>query len=190
MKAMQRGAEVATRPFSALVAGAAFRRGSQGGRQESALTGPATDAPGVDASAPEPHNGTPHVNGDTNGHAPVLPQPAGNGAALRPAPGDPLRTNGARRPPVPSSSPAGARVGAPDAPDHAHEQSNGKSEAPAGEDERARPARTAGARDTASAGHDAAGELSPRAAHEDVMRRARDLREQQRSAVRDPEPGA
>jgi hypothetical protein len=196
MKAVQRGAEVATRPFSALVAGAAFRRGSQGGRQESALTGPATDAPGADASAPEPRNGTPHGNGDANGHAPLLPQPAGNGAALRPAPGDPLRTNGARRPPVPSSSPASARAGAPDAPDHAHAQSTGKPEtarpdaSPARDDERARPARTAAARDTASAGHGAATELSPRAAHEDVMRRVRELREQQRAAARDPERDA
>jgi hypothetical protein len=196
MKAMQRGAEVATRPFSALVAGAAFRRGSQGARQESALTGPAADAPGADASAPETQNGTPHVNGDTNGHAPVPPQPAGNGAALRPAPGDPLRPNGTRRPPAPSSAPAGARAGAPDAPDHTHAQSTGKPETarpdvlPARDEELARPARTAGARDTASAGHGAGTELSPRAAHEDVMRRARELREQQRAAARDPERDA
>jgi hypothetical protein len=132
------------------------------------------------------------ANGHANGHAPSLPRPAGNDGALRPAPGDPLHTNGARRPRMTSSSPAGA----PDPPGHADAQSTGKPEtarpdaSPARDDERARPARTAAARDTAPAGNGAGTELSPRAAHEDVMRRARKLREQQRAAARDPESDA
>ena len=109
MTAVQRGAEVATRPFSALVAGAAFRRGTQGGRQESALTGPAAEGSGPGARAPEPRDGTPPVNGNGNSHVASRRRCR---LRLRPAPGDPLRTNGAPRGPVPSPAPATDSVAA------------------------------------------------------------------------------
>jgi hypothetical protein len=196
MTAVQRGAEVATRPFSALVAGAALRRGTQGGRQESALTGPTGDAPGAaeprDRVASTNGNGNGHVpgsaeplegvraaNGNGHGRAPVPPVPAAGGAALRPAPGDPLRLNGADHRPAPADG-AGA-ASRPSAGGEA--QTAGTAPRPAAESEGAHASRGAPARDPAPASRPAAGELSPRAAHEDVMRRARELREQQRTAA-------
>jgi hypothetical protein len=171
MTVVQRGAEVATRPFSALIAGVALRRGGQGGRQESALSGPAGDAP-ADAREPE---GTAPGNG--NGHGPVFPVPAGGG--LRPAPGDPLRVNGAR-------ALAGVAVAARGPADHSPANGNGKparTAPPTGdEDARARPSDPAPARDVPRDERQPRGELSPRAAHEDVMHRARELRERQRTA--------
>jgi hypothetical protein len=186
MKAVQRGAEVATRPFSALMAGAAFRRGTQGSRQESALTGPGGEARGSGGAA-EPQESIAHPNGNGNGAAPAVSIPTTGGATLRPAPGDPLRGNGAHH--RPSPSPAGAAIPAP-----GQATANGNAQAPrrdparAADTEPARAADTELARPTprtpAPAGKGAASELSPRAAHEDVMRRARELREQQRAAAK------
>jgi hypothetical protein len=174
MKVVRRGAEVATRPFSALVAGAAFRRGAQSGRQESALSGPGGEARGS-TDAAEPPQTIPHVNGTSNGHKPVSAQRAGNEARRRPAPDDPLGRIGTHRPHGLSSS--------PERPDHSHAESNGTPRPPAAVEERPAQAPHEPARPSAPAGNGAAAELSPRAAHEDVMRRARELRERQRAAA-------
>jgi len=179
MKVVRRGAEVATRPFSALVAGAAFRRGAQGGRQESALSGPGGEARGTDASAAEPPGSIAHANGNGNGKAPVVAMPTTGDNKLRPEPGDPLRVNGAHH--HPSPAPAGAAIPAPgQATTNGNAQAPRPDPAPTADAEPARPT----PRDTAPAGKGAATELSPRAAHEDVMRRARELREQQRAAAK------
>jgi hypothetical protein len=180
MSVVQRGAEVATRPFSALMAGAAFRRGSSG-RQESALSGPGGEARGTDAGAAEPQETTAHTNGNRNGGAVI---PTTGSPTLRPAPGDPLRVNGAHHRP----SPAGAAVAAASKSHRTSANGNGKPARPeqpptATNGDRDQPAPgSAPARDTARAEHGKPGELSPRAAHEDVMRRARELRQRQRSS--------
>ena len=142
MKVVRRGAEVATRPFSALVAGATFRRGTQGGRQESALSGPSGEARGS-ASVAEPPDTVPHVNGNGNGHAPASAQRAGNRGGRPPAPDDPLGTIGTQR----SSAPSSAHAVASDPRGHEPAAGNGKparrrpTTAPCGMRPTARPAR-------------------------------------------------
>jgi hypothetical protein len=178
MKVVRRGAEVATRPFSALVAGAAFRRSAQGSRQESALSGSGGETRGS-AGAAEPPGSVAHVNGSGNGHAPVAPQRAANGARRRPAPDDPLATIGTRS----SSVPASGNAAAADPRGHEPAVSNGKPHSPAADDGAARPAHHGPARPSSPAGNGAAPDLTPRAAHEDVMRRARELRERQQAAA-------
>jgi hypothetical protein len=226
MSVVQRGAEVATRPFSALMAGAALRRGTRGGRQESALAGAVVGGPG----GSDPFGGAPNGNGrapldgasGSNGHAAggaaaavagagtaaaTLAGARGHGtggaaAALAGARGN--GTAGGAR----GSGTGGAAAtlgdaddGAPLAGAHgngagAAQRGNGHAP-PAGDASPhlapgdplrvgAHPPAPALVASGAERAHGEAppparttrpaGELSPRAAHEDVMRRARELR--------------
>jgi TrbL/VirB6 plasmid conjugal transfer protein len=168
--AVQRGASIATHPFAALLA--LPRRGGdrRDERQESALAGgssrPGAGAPG--ALDVDEHAGTPHRNG---GPAPE-PYDHRAPAVVHDSPDSDRHDNGrsgaaAPEPPAPDR-PGTGRAAAPDRPD---------------EDLAAARSGLSSASDRRGDGPSpaAAPEPSPRAAHEDVMRRARDLRERQRA---------
>jgi hypothetical protein len=178
MTVVQRGAHIAARPFSALVG--VNRSQDDDKRQESALTG-GTDTRGADASehpgkaardavgAPaltsSGHSPLAQSGSNGNGHSPPAQSGSnGNGRALSPTNGDPLHANAS---PAQSAANAAAAL----AP------ARGASEAPA----------------TAAVGREQqdshAPEPSPRASHEDVMRRARELREHQRAGERQERGG-
>jgi hypothetical protein len=172
---VQRGAHIAARPFSALVG---FNR-SRGDdtRQESALAGDtdthgsgtgdgagkgSRDAVGAPAVTGNGHSPPAHGGSNGNGHArPGDAGANGNGRALLSTSGDPLPANPSPAQPAGSAAVAVAPARPP-------------SEAPA--------AAVRGQRGS----H--APEPSPRASHEDVMRRARELREHQRAGGPE-EPG-
>jgi hypothetical protein len=137
MTVVQRGAQIAAKPFSALV-GVTRSPDGGGARQESALAGAA------DTSGREPP-----------GDAIPVPVPvSGNGDALRPTRGDPLRRNGQPAQPAPSDPPM-----EPAEPEGSPIVVRVRERRPV------------------------APEPSPRASHEDVMRRARELRDHQRAAA-------
>jgi hypothetical protein len=170
MTVVQKGAHAATKPFTALAS--VSRPGSQ--RQESALAGGAnqTSSKSVarssfDTSSSAPATGlVASVDGHGTPSSPKTPSaPAsidGNGHAsgrfARVTPGDPLR-------PVVWASPHGSAPAS-----HAPSAEHG-------------PATHAPAAASTSAPHDPHVEPTPRASHEDVMRRARELRERQREAI-------
>jgi hypothetical protein len=150
MTVVQRGAHVATRPFSALVGA---RRGGKDGesqRQESVLaggpeTGGSSGAGAMGSTAPSSSGDSGRadpsgvVSANGNGHASSNGS-SGNGRPHPLTPGDPLHAGSA-------SNGAGS-----------HEQSSHHCEP-------------------------SAPDVTPRASHEDVMRRARELRERQREPV-------
>jgi hypothetical protein len=174
MTVVQKGAHAAARPMTALMS--VPRRGDhdQGGRQESALAG------GEPASAPESaaspsHAGT-HVSlapplvvagaANGNGH--------GNGTAAKLTAGNPLHANGAS---ANGASANGNGNGGVPQPHPASGSTSGH--APAAT---AVPGPVADRRDPAA-------EATPRTSHEDVMRRARELRERERAVgLGDEEP--
>jgi hypothetical protein len=168
MTVVQRGAHVATRPFTALVG--VTRRGSQDGGargQESALAGGA-DSPGSNGTSPSeaaPPTESPATSG-SNGDAP----PTRIAAAARLTSGSPLRANG---------SPVGAatRNGGP-APEPTADRAQPAIRSADGDaPHHAAPDRAA----VSERPQAAVAEATPRASHDDVMRRARELREGDRS---------
>jgi hypothetical protein len=176
--AVQRGANIATHPFTALLA--MPRRGSDRGddRQESALAGGAgehgTDGTaaagtlGLDGPATVEQLAPAHVGADghgTNGRAPA-DGVAANGHRAGPADhAGPAKAHGAG--PVQASAANGdgspAAVPDPSPGPHADGSSPPVAAAPAPVE------------------HERPADSSPRAAHEDVMRRARELRQRQRA---------
>jgi hypothetical protein len=194
MTVVQRGANIAARPFTALV-GVPRSRGGQ----QSALAGSPPTAP---APAPAMNGHVPNANGHMpagNGHA---PNGDGDVTILRPTPGDPLTKNGSRRHAaalVPLPTPGAAASASPAAqapetsPPAAHAPGTpppvaaspaahppvasspaGHPPAPSSPGTRAPDASPRTSHDVPQA------DASPRASHEDVMRRARELRERQR----------
>ena len=178
MTVVQKGAHVATHPFTALIG--ATRRGSAegAGKQDSALSGTTSadglspsgagsEAPPSSASGPRP-----------SGNGPMTPAVASNGrgAGPRVRPGDPLRASAA------PSSPGAADRGTatPDSPQQPRPTPDLHDVPAAPATVAAPPAR----RDPE------AGDVTPRASHEDVMRRARELRERQRETVPGERSGA
>ncbi len=148
MTAVHRGAQIAGKPFGALVGYA----GGRASKQESALAGGA-DTPSHNGGGPasDSHAASSPRAAGSNGHGPA---PTANGATRRLSSGDPLRRNGS-----PDDAPAAPqRVATADDP---------------GEPPKA-PAQGPWAE---------AGDASPRALHEEVMRRARDLRERRRASA-------
>jgi hypothetical protein len=178
MTAVQRGAHIAARPFSALVG---VNRSRDDARQESALTGgPETHGPdasdhpgqggGALAGAPalsgSSHSPLARSGSNGNGHSPTVHGGGSNGnaRALVPSSGDPVHAD---------SAPAPSAVDAP----VASVPARAASEAPA-------------AAAVVSEQPDSRGsEPSPRASHEDVMRRASQLREDQRAGMREGRGG-
>jgi hypothetical protein len=173
MTVVQRGATVAARPFGALV-GVTRRRGEDGEvesrQQESVLAGGGATAEATrsapssatswDAAPPvtAEHHGSIHAHdAHVHAHGTVDVTPARRFQRNELTPGDPLMA-----PPAPSR---GDREPPAPSPDHAVEPI---------------PIHAAAARRAAAQEH---GEVSPRASHEDVMRRARELRERQREVV-------
>jgi hypothetical protein len=189
MTIAQRGADVATRPFGALLAVPGRITTRERSPQESALAG-STDR--RDGAAGERATGVPGPVGDDHDSPLVQRASANEHAGPSPGPDEPL----------PPLLPAGAaarnghaahaehtRIGGPAAgnghatasPDH-EPAANGH-----------RPGADVGRR-SARVGHapSVAAEASPRASHEDVMRRARELRERDRdeAAVEPPDRAA
>jgi hypothetical protein len=175
---VQRGAHIAARPFTALVG--VGRSREEDTRQESALAGAPTahgpDSSDRPAEGAREQAGAPAAAG--NGHAPLVraatngvgrssPAPGasnGNGDTRVAASGDPLPTNGASAQPA-----AGGAVAL--GPARAGDQAPEPVAAGRGQPGSHAP------------------EPSPRASHEDVMRRARELREHQRTAEREERGG-
>jgi hypothetical protein len=203
---VQRGAEIAAKPFSALAGFTVGRASERDGKQESALA-PADGANG-DGAAPEPapvatpaagSNGHAPATAGSNGHAPTLPAlSAPNGHAPAPA-----ATNGhAPVTPEPNGSNGHASVtpepngshgrGAPApsrpqesplaAPDHA-----GTAPAMPGRFQRQEHA-DPGAQPQRRESPTAAGS-SLRAAHEEAARQAQELRELRAAPRPREEPG-
>ena len=178
MTAVQRGANVAARPFSALVG--VTRRGGSGEdgesrQQQSALVGgesgatsPATASTAASGSSPatvarpsaehgvasvHANDAHVHAHGNVDVHSPAAPERRFTRSEL--TPGDPLRTSS----PTESAS------------DPAREPASRHDAGPI-------PIQFAASRRAQEHG-----DLTPRASHEDVMRRARELRERQRETV-------
>jgi TrbL/VirB6 plasmid conjugal transfer protein len=174
MTAVQRGASIATHPFGALLA--IPRRGNdrRDERQESALAGggPAHGANGT---------GTLDLDGRPGGEQPTAPHASANGHRAPVVSDDeaPERPNGdaatrdtgsAAGPRVVTHRGAGLSAEASSAPPHQGGSSGDSVGARA----------NGSARDATPAAPEAEG-ASPRATHEDVMQRARELRERQRA---------
>jgi TrbL/VirB6 plasmid conjugal transfer protein len=188
MTVVQKGAQAATRPFSAL---AGVARGSSG-KQESAIAGGGSTASGASSSA----DGSSSATGDAS----TPPATKGIGRFTRKSGAKPLdggappSTNGA----APASSGSGA-TGAPPSTNGAAPGSNGSGAAASnGSNGVSDTPRLVPAASASSNGHDAPpsptggderAEQTPRASHEDVMRRARQLRDRQREALHDRPDG-
>jgi hypothetical protein len=98
MTVVQRGAEIAARPVSAMAGDAAAHGIHARRKQQSALAG------GDHLDGPGPREDSHPGNEPADGR-PDTGEPSRNGGALRPVPGDPLRANGAR--PAPGAVLAG-----------------------------------------------------------------------------------
>lgn len=158
MTAVHRGAQIAGKPFGALVGYA----GGRAGKQESVLAGgTGTSSPNGAGSAPDPHDPSSPPATSSNGHDPS-PTARDNGAPGRLRSGDPLRANGSPSGPAPTGDappPSQPSVPTPRSADpHTAAPTEHAKVAAAGE--------RADAQDS-----------SPRALHAEMMHRARELRE-------------
>jgi len=181
MTVVQKGAHAATKPFMALAS--VSRPGS--GRQQSGLAGAAEQtsanseatgsstngaasssrAPAMSVNGHGPPSSTkvPSAPAVTNGHGPaVAPSSSSSGRFSRVTPGDPLR----------AAAPTSANGSAPAPRSNDHP--------PAADRKSPAPAPSAPA---AAGPREPHVEPTPRASHEDVMRRARELRERRREAI-------
>jgi hypothetical protein len=176
---VQKGAHVATHPFTALIGVTRGRGSERPGKQDSALSG-ATSADSSNGATPVAGAGThperssasmsgPGRAASGNGHDPAHLASRGNGAARRMTAGDPPRANSA-----PSGRASADNAGAvPDSSQERHLTPDPQAVPGA-------PTATA----TRADRHDPdAPDATPRTSHEDVMRRARELRERQRERV-------
>jgi hypothetical protein len=170
MSAVQRGANIAAHPFTALLA--LPRRG--GDRQQSALAG----GPHEPAASPA----TLDLNGSASTDQPAHVSANGHGTNGS-DPADAVATNGHRAGRTrPTAAPTAGTVQAVDtsAPDSRRETTDASLTSEA---DRSSPVVTAA---PARPDQERTPEPSPRAAHEDVMRRARELRERRRAEGEQP----
>jgi hypothetical protein len=181
MTVVQRGADIAAKPFSALAGFAVGRAGERDGKQESVLAG--TDPARSDGAAAEPaasSNGHAPEAASSNGHAPAAPMSNGHGSglpSLSPSNGHapaPAATNGhAGSAAAAGSNGNGTPAPSPE-PEHRHASpatSNGHAPEPARLDRPSAPDE-----DRRAASPTAAGS-SLRAAHEEAARQAQELHE-------------
>ena len=162
MTAVQRGAQIAGKPFGALVGYA----GGRASKQDSALAGGA-ETPSANGAGPPPdyHDASSPPIASSNGHG-RSPTGSGNGATRHLSSGDPLRANGSPASPAADDAPAATQpnVAVPD-------------------DRVPAPAPTEHPSAATQDARGDTGDSSPRALHEEVMRRARELRERRRAAA-------
>jgi hypothetical protein len=191
---VQRGAEIASKPFSALAGFTVGRASERDGKQESVLA-PADGAKGEGAASPGPaatpaagSNGHAPVTAGSNGRAPALPAlsaPNGHAPALATGNGhasvapEPNGSNGHAAPPQ-TEAPLAAG-------DHAGTASNGHAAMPGRFD---RPERTDSAEPLGRRESPTAAGSSLRLAHEEAARQAHELRELRAapSVREEPEP--
>lgn len=178
MTAVNRAGDVAMKPFSALVG---YGMGKRANRQESGLQNDHEPAPGDGAHGPRPRGPVDdiamHTNGHSRRHAVRRDDAVGPGRLVRSSAGDTpagssvnARGNGG-----PQTADGSPRPGDPpvraDEPSHDPARASAQTREGA-EDKHAAPAGPVRQRDRAAEDADP----TPRAAHDDVMRRARELR--------------
>ncbi|MGH2970392.1 MAG: type IV secretion system protein [Solirubrobacteraceae bacterium] len=176
---VQKGAHIATHPFTALIGATRHGASERAGKQDSALSG-AASADGSSSATPtggagahaQPTSASANghartASGDRHASAPIAS--SGNGGSGRRPAGEPLRANDA-----PSNSVLAASTdGLADSPEQRYSTSH----------PRTAPGAPATAATQAVRRDPDAPDATPRTSHEDVMRRARKLRERQRETV-------